>query len=138
MMNFTNFKVTNINNYNACQETPVECFDVRFSYKIGEQKREGSISFEPEEVRIYTNFSYTPEEILARDDFRLLPNGEIEVIDYPNDSFVVGDSLTSEKEKFLQFLQSNGVQTTPEKGEEWYWQLYHNLEYYGDYNKSSL
>ena len=138
MTNFTNFEVININSYNTCQENPVECFDIHFSYKIGEKEREGSISFEPEEFRIYTYFSCTPEEILARDDFRLLPNGEVEYIHYPNDSFIIGDTLTPEQEEFLQFLKTNGVPTTPEEGENWYWKLYHNLEYCGDYNKSSL
>ena len=131
MMNFNDFKITNIKNYGVN-------YDTHFSYKIGEEKRLGSIYFDSKEVRVYADFKNSPEEILARDDFRLLPNGDVEVINYPNDAFIVGDTLTPEQEEFFKFLKTNGVPVTPEEGEEWYWKLYHNLENFGDYNKSNL
>ena len=131
-MNFKDFKVNSINDYDA------KSYNIHFSYFIGDENRSGSIYIEPEEVRIYADFKNSPEEVIARDDFRLLPNGEVEVIKYPNDSFIIGDTLALEQEEFLKFLKKNGVPTTPEEGENWYWKLYHNLVYFGDYNKSSL
>ena len=134
MMNFTNLKITEINNNDRT-------YDVHFSYKIGEENREGSIyidCIDPTEICIYADFENSPKEILARDDFRLLPNGEVEFIHYTNDGFVIGDTLSPQQEEFLNFLKTNGVPTTPEEGEKWYWKLYHNREWFGNYNKSSL
>lgn len=131
MMNFNNFKIENVKNYGVN-------YDTHFSYKIGEEKRLGSIYFDPKEVRVYADFKNSPEEILVRDDFRFLPNGEVEVINYSNDAFIIGDKLSSEQEEFLDFLKNNGMPVTPEEGEEWYWKLYHNKEWFGDYTKSSL
>lgn len=131
MMNFNNLKITNIKNNDVN-------YDICFSYKIGEKKRMGSIYFDSKEVRVYADFKNSPEEILVRDDFRFLPNGDVEVINYPNDAFIIGNILSSKQEEFLDFLKNNGMPVTPEEGEEWYWKLYHNKEWFGDYNKSSL
>lgn len=126
MMNFNSFMVTNIvRNWIDCTN---ENYAIDFSYKIGEENREGMICFdiENENICVFTNFVNTPEEI--------------EVINNPNNfSFNVEDILTPEIKIFFDFLKNNGVPvTTPKEVKKWYSFLYQNKECFRDYNKSSL